>query len=275
MLSNPRALLLFAPLLLLLIAFVFFPLIRLVVTSLGSGEGLQNYADVFTRAAGRRALVTTIVGAVLVTAITVPIGALLSWYLVTVSNPWVRSLILLSVLVPVWMGTVVKNYAFILLVARNGALNKLLGLFGLGPLELLYTSVAVVIGMVYTMIPYAVLSLYGVFATIDLSLVSAARSLGATRVHAVRTIVLPLAAPGIMASTSLVFAISLGFYVTPVLLGGAQAPFMASLIRDSVFSFFDLPFASAASVVLLAVAIAVLGLALSIVGRERLMRAVL
>ena len=84
---------------------------------------------------------------------------------------------------------------------------------------------------------------------------------------------LPLAMPGIVASGALVFAISLGFYVTPVLLGGAQAPFMASYIQDYIFTFYDYPIASAASVILLAVALLTLGIALALVGRGRLQRA--
>jgi putative spermidine/putrescine transport system permease protein len=179
-----------------------------------------------------------------------------------------------AVLTPFWMGTVTKNYAIVLLLAQNGALNELLASLGLDRLQILYTANAVVLGMVYTMVPYAAVSLYGVFLTIDESLISAARSMGATRARAIRTIVLPLAMPGLVASTALVFAISLGFYVTPVLLGGAQTPFMASFIQDRVLAVFDYPVASAASVILLVTAIVILAIALRLVGRERLMRAV-
>jgi putative spermidine/putrescine transport system permease protein len=85
--------------------------------------------------------------------------------------------------------------------------------------------------------------------------------------------VLPLALPGLVAASALVFAISLGFYVTPVLLGGAQTPFMASFIGDYIFTFFDYPVAAAASVILLVAAMATLVAAVMAVGRERLVRA--
>ncbi len=85
---------------------------------------------------------------------------------------------------------------------------------------------------------------------------------------------LPLALPGIVAAAALVFAISLGFYITPVLLGGAQTPFIASFIGDYIFTFFDFPVASAAAVILLVAALAVLAAALVLVGRGRLARAV-
>ncbi len=273
-LGRRWALLLATPLLVMLLAFVVYPLAKLSVDSLASGDGLGNYAQLFQSEAGRRALITTLVAAALVTVLAVLIGGVLAWYIRTARSTAARVVLWLAVLVPFWMGTVTKNYAIVLLVANNGALNALLKLLGLGSVSLLYTAKAVVMGMVYTMVPYAAFSLYGVFLTIDESLVAAARSMGATRLRAIRTVVLPLALPGIVASSALVFAISLGFYITPVLLGGAQAPFMASLIQDYVLTFFDYPVAAAASVTLLLVAVAILALALALVGRRRLVRAV-
>ena len=155
----------------------------------------------------------------------------------------------------------------------DGQHGQLLELVGLSPVSLLYTSTAVAIGMVYTMVPYAAFSLYGVFLSIDETLLDAARGLGASKARAITSVMLPLAMPGIVASGALVFAISLGFCVTPVLLGGAQVPFMASLIQDYVFTFFDYPTASAASVILLVVALLTLGIALALVCRRRLLRA--
>jgi mannopine transport system permease protein len=273
-LAHRWALLLVAPLAILLLAFVVYPLARLTVTSFTTGEGLGNYAAVLESSAGRRTLITTVLAAALVSAAAVALGGLLAWYIRTVRSDVARAMLWLAVLVPFWMGTVVKNYALVILLSSEGPLNKLLELLGLQPQAVLYTSTAVGIGMVYTMIPYAAFSLFGVFRTIDESLLDAARGLGASRLRAVRTIVLPLAMPGIVASAALVFAISLGFYVTPVLLGGAQTPFMANFIQDYIFTFYDVPVASAASVMLLAVALVVLALALRAVGRERLTRAV-
>jgi ABC-type spermidine/putrescine transport system permease subunit I len=272
--GNGRALLLVTPLLALLAVFVVYPLVKLGVDSVTTGDGLGNYSKALASPAVRRALITTMVAGVVITALAVGFGALLAWHLRTVRSRLVVAVLWLAVLAPFWMGTVVKNYAIILLFSRNGALNDLLGLVGLGPLSILYKPGAVVFGTTYTMVPYAVFSLYAVFLTIDLALVAAARSMGASRAHALRTIVLPLALPGFVASTALVFAITIGFYVTPVLLGGARTPFMASVIQDNVLNYFDYPLASAASVMLLVVALAILGIALRLVGRERLMRAV-
>jgi putative spermidine/putrescine transport system permease protein len=273
-LANRWALLLVAPLLAVLVGFVVYPLVKLTIDSLTTGSGIGNYEAVFQSPAGRRALIVTVLSSVLVGAVAVLLGGLLAWHIRIAKNTAVKAVLWLAVLAPFWMGTVVKNYAIVILLSAEGPLDKGLELLGLAPVSLLYTSTAVGLGMVYTMVPYAAFSLYGVFLTIDESLLDAARGLGASRARAITSVMLPLAMPGIVASGALVFAISLGFYVTPVLLGGAQAPFMASFIQDYIFTFYDYPIASAASVILLAVALLTLGLALALVGRRRLQRAV-
>ncbi|MGA9315291.1 MAG: ABC transporter permease [Solirubrobacteraceae bacterium] len=273
-LPNRWALLLVLPLLAMLLGFVVYPLTKLTIDSLTTGEGLGNYAAVLESPAGRRALITTLLSSVLVSAVAVGLGGLLAWHIKVSRSTLVKAVLWLAVLAPFWMGTVVKNYSIVILLSSEGPLDKGLELLGLAPVSWLYTSTAVALGMVYTMVPYAAFSLYGVFLTIDRSLLDAARGLGASRARAISSVMLPLAMPGIVASGALVFAISLGFYVTPVLLGGAQAPFMASYIQDYIFTFYDYPIASAASVILLVVALFTLGLALVLVGRGRLQRAV-
>lgn len=273
-LGRVPALALAAPLVLLLALFVAYPLVKLGVDSLTTGDGFGNFTGVFESRAGRRALLTTVGASVLVAALSVAIGGLCAWYLRATKSRALKAVLWLAVLMPFWMGTVTKNYAIVLLISQNGALNDLIKLFGFEPAQLLYTPRAVILGMVYTMVPYAAVSLYGTFLTIDTSLLGAAQSLGASRARALRTVLLPLAMPGLVASTALVFAISLGFYVTPVLLGGAQTPFMASFIQDKILTTFDYPTAAAASVILLVAAVAILGGALALIGRERLVRAI-
>ncbi len=272
-LPNRWALLLVLPLLAVLLGFVVYPLAKLTIDSFTTGEGAGNYTAVLESPAGRRALITTLLSSVLVSVVAVTLGGLLAWHIKVSSSTFVKAILWLAVLAPFWMGTVVKNYSIVILLSSEGPLDKGLELLGLAPVSWLYTSTAVAIGMVYTMVPYAAFSLYGVFLSIDRSLLDAARGLGASRARAISSVMLPLAMPGILASGALVFAISLGFYVTPVLLGGAQAPFMASYIQDYIFTFYDYPIASAASVILLAVALLTLGLALALVGRGRLQRA--
>jgi putative spermidine/putrescine transport system permease protein len=134
------------------------------------------------------------------------------------------------------------------------------------PVQLLYTAFAVVLGMTYTMVPYAVLAMYPTMTMVDVELLNAAHGLGASKRKAFASVLLPLIRPGIVAATAIVFAISIGFYVTPVLLGGAQTPFIATVIGDDIFTYFNYPRAAASAVILLVIALSVLALALKAVG---------
>ncbi|HEY5261980.1 MAG TPA: ABC transporter permease subunit, partial [Solirubrobacteraceae bacterium] len=194
-LGNRWALALVVPLVLVLGGLVFYPLAKLTIDSLTTGAGLGNYAAVFESSAGRRSLITTFLAAALVSVAAVVLGGLLAWYIRTARSSAVKVVLWLAVLVPFWMGTVVKNYSIVLLLSAEGPLGKLCEALGLGSLSVLYTSAAVAIGMVYTMVPYAALTLYGVFLTVDESLLDAARGMGASRLYAARTVVLPLALP--------------------------------------------------------------------------------
>ncbi|MDA2989092.1 MAG: ABC transporter permease [Actinomycetota bacterium] len=238
------------------------------------GDGVGNYVDVFTRSSTRRAMIITLFSAGIVTILALAAGSVLAWHLCTVRSRLAKALIWIAVLAPFWMGTVVKNYVVILILGREGPANDTLAAVGLPRVDMIYTTQAVISGMTYTMIPFAVFSLFGVLRGIDQTLPLAAQSMGASRLVALRTTVLPIAAPGVLASGGLVFAISVGFYITPVLLGGGQTPFMATVISSNIFGYYNYGFAAAASVVLLLVALLVLAFAFLAVGRERLLRAV-
>jgi ABC-type spermidine/putrescine transport system permease subunit I len=264
-----------APLLLLLVVFVFYPLANVTMASMRPEDTFANYRTFLSDQTGIRVLVTTIRLSVVVTLLAVVLGGIIAWTLRTTTSRWTRVFLWLAVLVPFWMGVVIKNYAFTIVLGRRGIVNSVAQLF-LGPdadLRLLYTETAVVIGMLYSMLPYAVLPLFIAFLTIDLELPKAAQSLGASRLTALRSVVLPLAFPGILATASIVFVISIGFYITPILLGGPRSLFMATLISDEIFRLFNFPSAATAAVVLIVVAFAALIVAYRVVGGERLRRA--
>ena len=174
------------------------------------------------------------------------------------------------------MGVVVKNYAFVVILGRDGIVSVVLQDIGLRstPTDLLYTPAAVVIGMVYTMLPYAVLPLFASFVNVSLELPKAAESLGASRTRAMTTIVLPLAWPAIFATGIIVFVLSLGFYLTPVILGGTSGTFVATLVQNDIFAFFDYPDAAALGTVLVIGATLVLSVGFWLIGPERLRRAI-
>ncbi|WP_084965872.1 ABC transporter permease [Thermoactinospora rubra] len=255
--STSVGLLLVAPALVLVIGLVAYPLVSLVADTLRP-EGRAALVAVLSGDASRRALLRTLWVSFEVTVLAVVLGAFMAWALCTVRGRLWRILLWIAVLAPFWMSVVVKNYAFVLILRQGGPLNRLLVALGLmDPRQsLLYTEGSVVVGMLYAMLPYAVLPLFATFSGVDRSLIGAAETLGAGRARAIVSVVLPLAARGIVSATTLVYVICLGFYVTPVVLGGPGTPFAATLIGSYLFEYFDMPGAKAFALVILLAALA-------------------
>ncbi|MEJ6488858.1 ABC transporter permease [Leucobacter sp. USCH14] len=272
-LPKPTAILMVIPLVILVLLFVIYPLVKLTVDAITQGDGgFSNFAAVFASGAIRNSMVNTMIMSVIVTILCLVIGGVLAWILATPQRAWVKALVWAAILLPFWMGVIVKTYAWSVLLAKNGVINSFLISLGVidQPLALLYTPFAVILGMTYTMLPYAVLAMYPTISGFNRELINSARILGSSRTGAMVKIWLPNVMPGLVAAAAIVFAISIGFYITPVLLGGAQVPFMASVIGDDIFSFFNYPRAAASSVVLLVIALVVLFAALRSVGAKAL-----
>jgi putative spermidine/putrescine transport system permease protein len=245
-----------APAVLLVLALLGYPLMSVVVDVIAP-TGRQAVAEVFASAADRSALIRTVRVSAVVAVLSLLLGSVLAWALCTTKSRIWKAVLWIAVLAPFWMSVVVKNYAFVLLLRQGGPITTALEDLGLlqSGTDLLYTEGAVVAGMVYAMLPYAVLPLYATFSSLDFTLITAAESLGAGRARALWNIAAPLCAQGILSAGTLVFVISLGFYVTPVILGGPGAPFAASSIGDSIFQYFNLDGAKALAVILLAIAL--------------------
>src|SRR6266478_1992213 len=264
------------PFLLMLVFYVIYPFVRLVQTALGDPSGWGNVQFFFSNSANVLVVQITFRDALIVTLIDVVAGGLMAWALRSTRSNLMRFVLLAAVFVPFWMGSVVKIYAFTALLGRAGIINTLLLNLHLinEPLGLLYTQPAVVAGMVYQMLPLAVLPMYVAFSSIDTDLIIAAEGLGASRVRALLDVVLPLAVPGIFATLVINFVLALGFYLTPVLLGGLTSPFTATLIQQDLFSYADFADASIGGLMLLAGGIASVTLGYFLVGKERLRRAI-
>lgn len=161
-----------------------------------------------------------------------------------------RELALLAVVLPSWTNLLVKNYAWIVLLRREGPVNTLLVRSGLveAPLPLLFNQGTVLLGLVHTFLPFMVLPLYATLTGLDTRLLEAARDLGAGPLERLRRVVLPLAMPGIAAGVILVFIPALGAFVTPDLLGGARGIMVGNLIQNQVLQARDWPFGAALSV---------------------------
>lgn len=165
-----------------------------------------------------------------------------------------RTLLVFLVTVPFWANLLVRNYAWILLLRNNGLVDGALQGLGLTsqPLGILYTPTAVLIGLVYSFLPFMVLPIYASLEKLDLRLVEAAFDLGADRRRALSRVIVPLAMPGIVAGCLLVFIPGLGAFVTPELLGGGKALMIGNLIQGQFGAARNWPFGAALAFALLA-----------------------
>lgn len=225
--------LLIAPALVLMLAFYAFPLAEVLWISFTEPEpGLGNYERLVTSAALQRVWMTTLRICVITTAITLVAGYVVAYALVS-APPRMQRWMFVCVLLPLWISVLVRAFAWVTLLRSQGVVNE--ALLGIGlidqPLRLIWNEFGIAVGMVHYMIPYAVLPLYASMRDIDPRLVPAARGLGATPLEAFRRVFLPLTLPGIVAATVLVFIFSLGFYVTPAILGGGRTLMVAEYIK--------------------------------------------
>src|SRR5918997_1014999 len=193
--SAAVGLLLLAPALLLLALFFVVPIVRIMWVAVTDPTfSLEHFGDFFASPAARRSLLTTLRVSAIVTILATLVGLIVAWELRTTTSRWKRAALWLATLFPLWTSVVVRNYAFTILLQRKGILNTALISTGIidEPLSILYTDVAVVLGMLYTMQPYAILPIYASLVNVDTTLVGAAESLGASRPRAIVGIVLPL-----------------------------------------------------------------------------------
>jgi len=247
------ALALTLPALLLLLALFVLPLGRLFALSFAGGS-LEWYAKALTGGLYTTILLRTFEIAAIVTLCCLVIGYHVAFLLATTTPPW-RAIGFAFVMLPLWTSVLVRTYAWMVLLGRNGIINRLLIDSGLieQPLALLNSKMAVVLGMVHVMLPFMILPIYSAVTRIDPDLPKAARGLGASTLRVATSIYLPLTLRGIVAGVTLVFVVSLGFYITPALLGGGKVLMFAMVIEQQVREFLAWNFAGALSVILLAV----------------------
>jgi spermidine/putrescine transport system permease protein len=176
-----------------------------------------------------------------------------AYYIARMENTRNRNLLLVFVMIPFWTNFLIRTYAWRVILGNDGPINTLLLAIGLinEPLPMLFSTFAVMVGLLYGYLPFMVLPLYAAIDRIDFSLVEAAQDLYASGWQAFRKIVFPLSLPGVIAGSILVFIPSLGAFVTPDLLGGAKTVMIGNLIQSQFLTSRDWPFGSAFSVLLM------------------------
>ena len=217
-----------------------------------SSDGFSDYATLFTSPLYTKVMLTTVRTAAVATVLALLLAYPLA-YALTVAGGKLRALILVFVFIPYWVDIIVRSFSWLILLGDNGLFNKMLGALGLGPLQLLYTPFSVLVAMVQILLPLTTVVLFGAMLRIDRTLVAAAKIHGASGWQAFRTVFFPLSLPGVYGAGLLLFVLSLGFYVTPALLGSPRQTMIAQTIMVEASELLDWEQASAAGVVLLLV----------------------
>ena len=247
--------------------FVVAPLMYVVAISfLSKGEfsgvtgpvTLESYARMFDSRYAQ-VLVDSLLMALSTTVLSLLIGYPFAYFMARAKRRW-RNVLMLLVIVPFWTNALVRVYGWRILLLANGPVNALL--LGIGlidkPLKLLYTYGAMLLGMVYSLLPFMILPVYSSVEKMDWQCEAAARDLGAGPWRAFFTVTLQLTLPGVLAGCVLVFVPSIGLFFISDLMGGSQVMVIGNLIRDQLMKARDWPFGAALSVALLLVTSAVL-----------------
>lgn len=173
-----------------------------------------------------------------------------------------RSILLLLVILPFWTNSLVRTYAWIILLRTEGVINTLLLKIGMisSPIQMLYTDGAVLLGMVYIMLPFMILPIYTSIEKLDMSYIEAASDLGASPVKTFKDVTLPLTKPGIIAGCMLVFIPTLGYFFISDLMGGSKTMLISNLIKNQFLTSRDWPFGAAIAVVLILLMLIAIGL---------------
>ena len=174
-------------------------------------------------------------------------------YFLSTCRPTIRNVMLVFVMIPFWSNFLVRNYAWRVLLGTDGLVSDIFEFLGFGPTVLLFTSSAVVLGLVYGFLPFMILPLYASIERIDPALFEAGRDLYASGYQSFRRILLPLSMPGVIAGSILVFVPSLGAYATPEVLGGAKTTLLGSYVVVQFLTARNWPFGASLSFVLMAV----------------------
>ena len=268
--DGARAAGLLAPAYLWLLLAVFLPLSAMLYFSLLTeapfGEtatkarfSTDNYAEFFSTPTYAILLWKSLKLGVIVTVLCVLVGSPCAWVLAKVIRGRAREALFLLVILPFWSNSLVRIFSWAIVLRGNGVLDTLLP--GGMKLNLMYSQSAIVIGLVHSYLPYTILTAYLALQAIDDTLLEAARSLGAKKRTILWRLVLPLAAPGIIAGAVLVFVPVVGSFMEPRLLGGRVGTTYGTLIEDQFVAVFNWPLGAALSFILLAVVLIVLAAA--------------
>lgn len=221
---------------------------------------IQNYLDLLNPLTLRiflRSLSLALLATVLCLLISYPFA-----YCLSTSHPRYKPTLLLLVIIPFWTSSLIRTYAIMAILKAKGLLNSLLLALGMisQPLQILYSNTALIIGLVYTLLPFMILPLYSNMEKLDHSLIDAARDLGAKRLRIFFSILIPMTLPGIASGSLLVFLPAMTLFYLPTLLGGAKSITLGNVIQNQFLVSTNWPMGAATSTILMVIILVVFAL---------------
>ncbi len=270
--SVLRGLLPLLPLFVFLLIFFVYPVIRVLLLGFEPrGPLLMHYQEVWAVPLYRTVLARTFRLSLIVTAICLVLGYPVA-YTIAHAPRRLAALLITMVLIPFWISVLGRSFTWMVILQRNGIVNQMLKALGLirEPLALIYNPLGVYVGMTHILLPFMILSSFSVMRGINVSLIRAAATLGATEWQTFRRVYFPLSLPGVAAGTIVVFVVGLGFFITPALLGGGHVTTVSLLIEATITQTLNWGLASALAFVLLVSALLVLVPAIGILNLDRM-----
>jgi len=270
--SNLRSFVFTIPILLVLLILFVYPISRIIIQSFfKEGFTLKYYFHLFHEPVYFRIFLITFRIAFVVTVICLLAGYPVAYVLSKIS-PHKSNILMIFVMFPFWTSILVRSYAWMVLLQREGIINSILLKLGVisAPLKMMFNPIGVVIGMVHILLPFMILPLLAVMKGIDRNLLKAAENLGARPAVAWWKVFFPLSLPGIGAGSVLVFMMGIGFFITPSLLGGPKDIMISMAIEAQVNEMVNWELASALSVILLTITVAIFIIYNRILGLDKM-----
>jgi putative spermidine/putrescine transport system permease protein len=214
---------------------------------------LNNFTLIFQTAAYRNIVLRTVGMAAGVTIVDAIIALPFAYYMARIASRRTRTFLYVAILLPLWASYLAKVYAWLLIFTHDGLLNWSLGKVGVGPVSLIYSNPAVFIVFCYVWLPFMVAPIYAALERIPPSQIEASQDLGARTWRTTRLVILPLILPGIVAGSIFTFSLTLGDFITPILIGGSGSNFMGNVIEQSVGIANNVPFGAAMALIPIAI----------------------
>jgi len=210
---------------------------------------LGNFTQIFGNAAYRGIIVRTLEMAAGVTVVDAVVAFPFAYYMARLATPRLRTMLFVAILLPLWASYLARVYAWLLIFTHDGVLNWTLGRFGISAVNLIYSNKAVFIVFCYVWLPFMIIPVYAALERIPPSHIEASQDLGGRTWRTLWSVILPFVLPGLVAGSIFTFSLTLGDFITPILIGGTGSSFIGNVIEGNVGIANNVPFAAAMALV--------------------------